>query len=55
MSLLKQINEEIAEFQKNSAEFENGKKVAGARARKNSSNLTKLFKQYRAETIAQGK
>lgn len=50
--LLSQINEQLENFKKDSAQHaEKGNKAAGARARKASLNLTKLFKEYRKESL----
>lgn len=52
LELLEKINTEIAAFQKDSNSFaEKGNKAAGARARKASLELTKLFKEFRKESI----
>lgn len=50
--LLKRINDKISDFQKDSAAcVEKGNKAAGARSRKASSELTKLFKEWRQASL----
>ncbi len=50
--LIEKINAEIENFQKDAAaQLEKGNKAAGTRARKASLELTKLFKDFRKESI----
>jgi hypothetical protein len=50
------IKEEIEEFEDNSSKFqEKGIASAASRARKNTTILAKLFKEYRAATVAEVK
>lgn len=50
--LIEKINLEIETFKKDSqAQWEKGNNAAGGRARKASLNLTKLFKEFRKESI----
>ena len=50
--LVEKINAELEAFKNNSNSFvEKSNKAAGARARKNSLELTKLFKEFRKESI----
>jgi len=52
--LLKEINEQIEVFQTESTtQFEKDNKSAGARARKATNSLTKLFKEFRKLSIAE--
>jgi hypothetical protein len=52
-NLLEQINGHIETFRDDSAlHNEKGNKAAGARARKASLQLTKLFKEYRKLSVA---
>lgn len=54
--LMRQINEQMEAFTTNAAAFtEKGNQAAGTRARKASLELTKLFKEFRAESIAASK
>lgn len=54
--LLKQIQEKLEDFAKDAqAQAEKGNKAAGTRARKTSLELTKLFKEFRAQSIASAK
>ena len=54
--LLNQIEEQINEFKENAREYIIGnKKIAGKRARKNSTNLTKLFKEFRQDSVNRDK
>ena len=49
---IEKINAEIENFQKDAAaQLEKGNKAAGTRARKASLELTKLFKDFRKESI----
>lgn len=53
---MRQINEQMEAFTTNAAAFtEKGNQAAGTRARKASLELTKLFKEFRAESIAASK
>lgn len=53
---MQQINEQLDAFKTNaSALVEKGNKAAGARARKASLELTKLFKEFRSTSIADSK
>ena len=45
----------LDEFKKDLAACEKGNKSAGKRARKTTSMLTKLFKEFRAESVANEK
>ena len=50
--LIEKINAEIETFQKDAAaQLDKGNKAAGTRARKASLELTKLFKDFRKESI----
>jgi len=52
--LFEQINEKINEFLANALKYKDKEvHAAAARARKNSSELTALFKEYRRVTIAE--
>ncbi len=54
--LMRQINEQIEVFTTNAAALtEKGNKAAGTRARKASLELTKMFKEFRAASIADSK
>lgn len=54
--LMQQINEQMDAFKTNAAALtEKGNKAAGARARKASLELTKLFKEFRSQSIADSK
>ena len=54
--LLKQIQEKLEDFAKDAqANVVKGNKAAGTRARKTSLELTKLFKEFRAQSIASAK
>lgn len=54
--LVAKINEIVAAFQADAqSQVEKGNKAAGARARKASLELEKLFKEFRKESIAAGK
>lgn len=54
--LVAKINEVVAAFQADAqSQVEKGNKAAGARARKASLELEKLFKEFRKESIAAGK
>ena len=54
--LVNQIKAEIEVFIANAdAQVEKGNKAAGARARKASLELTKLFKDFRKASIEEGK
>lgn len=54
--LMQQINEQMEAFKTNAiALTEKGNKAAGARARKASLELTKLFKEFRSQSIADSK
>lgn len=54
--LYNKITELYATFSEDGAEFkEKGNKAAGARARKASLEMGKLFGEYRKATIAEGK
>ena len=54
--LMPQINEQLEVFKQNfTAYSEKGNKAAGARARKASLELTKLFKEFRKVSIEEGK
>ena len=50
-NLLTEINNKTAEFKNNAALNLNGNKSAGARARKASLELGKMFKEYRKKSI----
>ncbi len=51
-NLVKQIEEQIAAFKENAeAHVEKGNKAAGARARKATLELTKLFKEFRKKSV----
>lgn len=54
-NLVAEINNKTAEFQNNATLNLNGNKAAGARARKASLELEKLFKQYRKLSIEASK
>lgn len=54
-ALLDQIAVQIETFQKESAAHAEGNKAAGGRARKATLELTKLFKDFRKESIEQAK
>jgi hypothetical protein len=54
-ALLDQITAQIETFQKESTAHAEGNKAAGGRARKATLELTKLFKDFRKESIEQGK
>jgi hypothetical protein len=55
-NLLKQIEEQIAAFTENAeAHAVKGNKAAGARARKATLELTKLFKEFRKQSVASAK
>ena len=54
IALLETIADEISIFQENAESHMGGNKSAGGRSRKASLNLTKLFKEWRKETIAAG-
>ncbi|MDE5703970.1 MAG: histone H1 [Bacteroidales bacterium] len=55
-NLMQKINEQLDAFTANaSALVEKGNKAAGARARKASLELTKLFKEFRSTSIADSK
>ena len=45
------INVETLLLKENLEKFEQGNKSAGQRARKNTLNLTKLYKEFRAESV----
>lgn len=50
--LVEKINEQIEVFNTNAtAHADKGNKAAGVRARKAALELTKLFKEYRAESV----
>lgn len=49
------INDKTAEFNNNAAQNVLGNKAAGARARKTSLELEKLFKQYRKLSVEASK
>jgi hypothetical protein len=51
MDLLVQIIQKQKEFEVDAVKRENGNKAAGARARKVSLELTKLYKQFRKESV----
>ncbi|WP_296145226.1 histone H1 [uncultured Flavobacterium sp.] len=53
--LVEKINAEIEIFKKESASHLGGVKAAGARARKSTLELTKLFKDYRKVSIEESK
>lgn len=53
--LLEQINTEIETFHKESTAHAEGNKAAGARARKATLELTKLFKDFRKVSVEEGK
>lgn len=51
-NLLKEIQEKLDAFVKDAeAQVEKGNKAAGTRARKTSLELTKLFKEFRKQSI----
>ncbi len=53
---MQKINEQLEAFTTNAAALtEKGNKAAGARARKASLELTKLFKEFRSQSIADSK
>jgi len=54
-ALLDQITAQIETFQKESTAHAEGNKAAGGRARKATLELTKLFKDFRKESIEQAK
>ena len=54
-TLIEEIKASYEEFVKEAANNVNGNKVAGRRARQATLHLTKLFKDYRAMTIANDK
>lgn len=49
--LLKKIEAQMEQFRINANAHAKGNKAAGVRARKNSLDLAKLLKEYRAESI----
>jgi hypothetical protein len=52
-NLVKQIEEQITAYNENVAvHVEKGNKAAGARARKATLELTKLFKEFRKQSVA---
>ncbi len=54
--LINKIEAEFEAFQKDSnAQLESGNKAAGTRARKSSLELTKLFKEFRKESLEASK
>lgn len=54
--LLKQINEQIAVFQKESAQqVEKNNKAAGTRTRKAALEISKLMKDFRKESVVYSK
>lgn len=53
--LVEKINAEIEIFKKESTSHLGGVKAAGARARKSTLELTKLFKDYRKVSIEESK
>ncbi|GHU87019.1 hypothetical protein FACS1894153_4650 [Bacteroidia bacterium] len=55
-NLVKSIKAQIEEFNANVDAFVvKGNKAAAARARKNTNELTKLFKEFRKESVAASK
>lgn len=55
-NLLKEIQEKLDAFVKDAeAQAEKGNKAAGTRARKTSLELTKLFKEFRKQSIDSAK
>ncbi|HJH58574.1 MAG TPA: histone H1 [Bacteroidetes bacterium] len=55
-NLLKEIQEKLDAFVKDAeAQVEKGNKAAGTRARKTSLELTKLFKEFRKQSIDSAK
>ena len=55
-NLLKEIQEKLDAFVKDAeAQVEKGNKAAGTRARKTSLELTKLFKEFRTQSIDSAK
>ena len=55
-NLLKEIQEKLDAFVKDAeAQVEKGNKPAGTRARKTSLELTKLFKEFRKQSIDSAK
>ena len=55
-NLLKEIQEKLDAFVKDAeAQVEKGNKSAGTRARKTSLELTKLFKEFRKQSIDSAK
>lgn len=55
-NLMQKINEQLEAFTTNAVALtEKGNKAAGARARKASLELTKLFKEFRSQSIADSK
>lgn len=54
--LLKQINEQIASFQKDAnLQVEKGNKAAGTRARKATLEISKLMKEFRKASLEASK
>lgn len=54
--LLEQINEQLESFKKDSESFiQKSNQAAGRRARKATSELTKLFKEFRKLSISESK
>lgn len=55
-NLLKEIQEKLDAFVKDAeAQVEKGNKAAGTRARKTSLELTKLFKEFRKQSLDSAK
>ena len=55
-NLLKEIQEKLDAFVKDAeAQVEKGNKAAGTRARKTSLELTKMFKEFRKQSIDSAK
>ena len=55
-TLVEQLASNFEAFAKDAqAQVENGNKAAGARARKASLEIEKLLKQFRKESLAEGK
>ena len=50
-TILRDIKDETLKLQENLEKFEKGNKAAGQRARKNTLNLAKLYKEFRAESV----
>lgn len=53
--LIKSIETKIDEYKKHLADYAKGSKAAGARARKTTKELEKMFKEFRKQSIELGK